>query len=87
MTELKAEINTDRSHLVYFLLSLLSAILSLLNENPFLFITLAFVLIAYSKVEKANNKLLRILGITTYTIYFSWFAYQGILWFYSNFIG
>ncbi|MFC0560666.1 hypothetical protein [Halalkalibacter alkalisediminis] len=87
MTELEAEIKTERSRLVYFLLSLLSAVLSLLNENFFLFAIIALALIAYSKVDKANNKLLKISGIITYIIYFTWFVFQAILWFFSNFVG
>lgn len=81
------ESNTDRSRLIYLLLSIGIASLSLNSLYSFVYMSLALVLIANSKVEKANNKVLRISGIVTYTIYFVWVVLQLVVWFHSSFIG
>ncbi|KHF39293.1 hypothetical protein [Halalkalibacter okhensis] len=87
MKELVMEINYDRSRLLYLVLSIVAALLFMFGEGAFLFFLLSLVLLAKSKVEKADNQWLRISGVITYLLYFSYIAYQVAAWFYENFLG
>ncbi|GAE25567.1 hypothetical protein JCM9140_1567 [Halalkalibacter wakoensis JCM 9140] len=86
MKELEIERNTDRSRILFLLLSIVSALLYVQSEGSTLFWILALVLIGTSKIEKAEHHLLRVAGVATYVIYFLWIGYKGFEWLFTNFI-
>lgn len=87
MKEIAIESKSERTRFMFYLLSIIIALLSFFTEDGTLFYTLlALIFISYSKVEKANNRFLKFAGIFTYVIYFAWFGYKVIFWFNTNFI-
>lgn len=85
MTAFQLDKHTDRSRLCFLMLSIILAYAYFANDRSSIYFIFTLTVMAFSDLEKADNKILRIAGITTFMIYLTWTLYIGIRWFYELF--
>lgn len=81
MTAFQLDKHTDRSRLCFLMLSIILAYAYFANDRSSIYFIFALTVMAFSDLEKAEHKLLKLAAYATYTIYFAWILYIVVRWF------